>query len=414
MKRRRYSIQEKAALVQQNLNGESLEKISMETGVHVVLISRWRKEYRDKGYIGKLGGKSPSKHLSPEDAQEEIKHLKRKLEEKTLEVMVLRDLVKKTKQTTKELVMLVLKWSTLGYKVKHVCRIVGLSRATYYANILMDHHPPKPIEKTTRSGSLGFSYQLNGEKVKDDEIKNMLTNASLGEGYNYGYRKMTFYLRKKKNLYINHKKVYRLCMELKILRPANKSKTRVPRKLARNRVITGPNQLWQGDIKYGYISGQDRTFYVLSFIDVFDRIIVAYVAGLTCRGHHASEALKQGLLKRDLFGKEQLPIIRTDNGSQFTGFEFASACHDLHIEHERIPPRTPNMNAYIEAYHSILEDDLLSLVEFDDIDDVKNKLARYVKFYNQVRIHSSLQYCSPEEFHQRYMQGQITAADAHL
>jgi len=40
-----------------------------------------------------------------------------------------------------------------------------------------------------------------------------------GDGYPYGYRKLTVELQEEKQLIINHKKVYRLCKELGILRP---------------------------------------------------------------------------------------------------------------------------------------------------------------------------------------------------
>lgn len=45
-------------------------------------------------------------------------------------------------------------------------------------------------------------------------------------------------------------------------------------KLARNRIITGSNQLWEMDVKYGYIEGEERFFFVLSLIDVYDRSVI--------------------------------------------------------------------------------------------------------------------------------------------
>jgi putative transposase len=89
-----------------------------------------------------------------------------------------------------------------------------------------------------------------------------------GEAFGYGYYKIHIILERKYNLIINHKKVYRLCSKLGILKPQRQIKVKYPRRIARNREITAPNQLWEVDIKYGYISGEDRFFYILSFIDV--------------------------------------------------------------------------------------------------------------------------------------------------
>nr|WGD68725.1 IS3 family transposase [Bacillus subtilis]WGD69223.1 IS3 family transposase [Bacillus subtilis]WGD69593.1 IS3 family transposase [Bacillus subtilis] len=108
-----------------------------------------------------------------------------------------------------------------------------------------------------------------------------------GEAGVYGYRKLCLRLRSEYALQINKKKVYRLCKELDILQPQREVKFHYPRKLARNRIITESNQLWEADIKYGYIEGEERFFFILSLIDVYDRSIIDYHIGLHCTGHDA-------------------------------------------------------------------------------------------------------------------------------
>jgi len=77
-------------------------------------------------------------------------------------------------------------------------------------------------------------------------------------------------------------------------------------------MITGSNQLWEMDIKYGNIE-RDRFFFVLSIIDVYNRNIVGYHIGLSCKGTNAVQAVKQALLKRKQFNEMEKPVIRTDN-----------------------------------------------------------------------------------------------------
>lgn len=82
----------------------------------------------------------------------------------------------------------------------------------------------------------------------------------------YGYRKLIVCLREDygltiNHLIINHKKVYRLCKELDILLPQRKVKREKPRVLAKREEVTGPNQLWEMDVKYGYIPGADQFFF---------------------------------------------------------------------------------------------------------------------------------------------------------
>ncbi|QRF23535.1 transposase [Alicyclobacillus sp. TC] len=99
-----------------------------------------------------------------------------------------------------------------------------------------------------------------------------------------------------------------------------------------------------------------------------------------------------------------LPIIRSDKGPQFVSHLFESECERWEVEHERIPLKTPNMNAYIESYHWLLEDESLSMYEFDSYAEAYKALEEFVRRYNTRRLHSSLHYLSPEEFHRRHLE----------
>jgi len=229
-----------------------------------------------------------------------------------------------------------------------------------------------------------------------DEIK--------GDGFNYEYVKLKVQIQRQHGLAVNKKKVYRLYKELGVLKPQRPLHRKYPRKLARNRSITGPNQLWEVDIKYGYIYGEYRFFFVLSYIDVFDRQIVGYHIGLHCEAKDAVSTLKTGLWKRKLLTSGQRPVIRSDNGPQFISNAFEEACEELEIEHERIPPKTPNMNAHIESFHRVFEDDRLSKIEFENYAQAYECVDTFIRWYNSTRIHSSIHYLSPVEFYNAHLE----------
>jgi len=285
----------------------------------------------------------------------------------------------------------------MGHQVKLVLSIVQVKKSTYYYQLknkdkIKTYNGGRPIP--------GYSYTKNGDKISDSQIKIWLLQFIENEGFSYGYLKLTIALKKYKNLIINKKKVYRLCNELDILRPQRIIKPKHPKKIARNRTVTGSNQLWQVDIKYGYIAGEDRFFFVLSYIDVFDRSIVDYHMGLSCTADDAVNTLKRALWHRNLYDKDKNLIIRSDNGPQFISNTFQNACMEYKIEHERIPFKSPNMNAYIESYHSILERECFSVYEFRSYAEAYEEVARFVKFYNSRRIHGSIHWLSPEEYYQ--------------
>lgn len=197
---------------------------------------------------------------------------------------------------------------------------------------------------------------------------------------------------------MNKKRIYRLCKELDILQPQRQIKPKHPRRIAKNHEITGSNQLWEVDIKYIYIDGEDRFCFLMSMIDVFDREIIDYHLGLSCRGTDAKELVQRCLWRRQLFGEDQRPIVRTDNGPQFISDVFEEGCIECIVEHERIPPKTPNMNAHIESFHAQLQREKLSRCVLSTYQEAYQVLSDYINFYNRKRIHGSLFDMPPVEF----------------
>ena len=289
--------------------------------------------------------------------------------------------------------------------------IVGVARSTYY------HRTSKKKTKRAVSGGRpvpGYSYNINGTKIDDEQIRKWLLQLIANEGYAYGYHKLTIILRRKTGLIINKKKVYRLCKELNILRPQRQIKAKHPRKLARNRTITGANQLWESDLKFGFVGGEQRFFFIQSVIDIYDRSIVGYHIGLQCTGQDAARALEQSLWNRKLIHSKNKPVIRSDNGPQFTSQKFQNKVSALKVEHERIPFRTPNLNAHIESFHRIMEDECLCRYEFESYEDAYKAVTEFIRFYNEERIHSSIFYLAPSEFYSNHIANGLTTREIRV
>lgn len=296
------------------------------------------------------------------------------------------------------------KWIQLGYAIKTVLKIVGILEATYYAR---RKNQGKPKVYNGGRPIPGYSMKKDGQPVADEQIKEWIHEYLADEEAAYGYRKITVCLRRDFGLQINKKKVYRLMKEENLLHPQREKQRKYPRKLANNREITASNQLWEMDVKYGYIAGEQRFFFLLSLIDVYDRAVVDYHIGLSCEGKHASQILQRALWKRQQFENQERPVIRTDNGPQFISHLFESSCETFQVEHERIPPKTPNKNAHIEAFHSILEKECLERHEFGSYQHAYETVTNYLLFYNQRRIHGSLYDLSPVEFRQALEQQRV-------
>lgn len=241
----------------------------------------------------------------------------------------------------------------------------------------------------------------------DGRIRAYIRRILNSENAAFGYRKITVLLRRKYQLVINKKKVYRLCKEMELLAPQREKKNVTPKRVANTRTVTGPNQLWQMDIKYGYVAGMRRHFYLASIIDVFDRSIVAYHRGKVCDKQDMIQTVQKALLKREVHKQDHKLTIRTDNGPQFTSKAFYEFCEQVNIEHERIPIRTPDKNAYIEAFHSILERECYSRNCFESYGEAYTAVDRFLHYYNNRRIHGSLMDWPPAEYLRLFKRGDI-------
>lgn len=303
-------------------------------------------------------------------------------------------------------------WIDAGNPVRTVLRICQVPRSTYYYRI----QESEPVSRP-RSGRPipGFSLNKRGEKVSDARIKGYIRRL-LGneEESTYGYRKLTLCLRRQYGMRLNKKKVYRLCKELGLLKPQREITNRVPKKVANNRVVTGPNQLWQMDIKYGYVTGLRRHFYLASIIDVCDRSIVGHYRGKSCDTNDIKDMVRTAMLKRQAFAEEQQLVIRTDNGPQFISKTFYTFSGEMGFEHERIPNRTPNKNAYIESYHSVIERDCYQRNCFETYEQAFETVDRFIRFYNERRMHGSLKDLAPVEYLKKLHAGEIVQQEIAL
>ena len=308
------------------------------------------------------------------------------------------------------------KWISKGFFIKRIVDILDLNRSTYY-----DRMGEKKVETQAKRGRPcpGYSMHKEGHKISDEQIEEYLMEYHQDDNVGaLGYKKWTTLLRDQFNLIINKKKVYRLCEELGILKDRKSKQSKHPRKLAKNRVVTGPNQLWQVDIKYGNIVDSNHFVFLCSAIDVYDRKIVGVYRGPTCRANDITTMLTKALIRRKVHFKEgefeNKLIIRTDNGPQFVSEVFGDFCEHQKIYHERIPNKTPNMNAYIESFHSQIQRECFNRHTFTFYDEAYYYIDQYIDFYNNTRPHGNLNNYSPTRYLQLTLEGNIPIREISL
>lgn len=296
------------------------------------------------------------------------------------------------------------KYISEGHGISFVLKLCSVPRSTWhYIN------KPKafPASKMARGRPRpGFCYTTQNNQISDDEICKKLVEFRSNKNFTNagGSKKIPHYFKRDHGIKINHKKVARLCKENNLLLPKRKKLNKKVVKISSNRKITAPDQLYQLDIKYGYIHGENRHFYLLAFIDIFTKEILGYHIGKNCSGMDLKITFER-IIETKKPNLDQL-VIRSDNGPQMTSNQFRNYV-DAVTYHEFIPPGCPNKNAYIESFFSIFEIEFLTVNYFLNFSDAYEKTVGFINFYNKERIHGSLKMLTPVEFVQKFQQGKI-------
>jgi putative transposase len=271
---------------------------------------------------------------------------------------------------------------------------LGLPRSTFYYQSKTGSRGRKPSTHT----------RFNGEWVGNDQVVEMIKQLISGPYNAYGYQSVTDDLNDLGYL-INHKKTYRL-MDLHKLLLGKVIRTKGKRKWVQYRKINAdkPMEYLCLDIKYVWVHGENRWYYLLSIMDVFSRKIIDWIFQKSVRKNDVVNMFRWLDLVYGLKGV----IIRNDNGSQFLANQVRALLIKLEANQEFTHVATPEENAYIEAFHSILQRELIERYEFDSFYEAKQHLENYMRWYNYERKHRKLGRLTPQ---QKWQQGMSCSTD---
>jgi putative transposase len=171
-----------------------------------------------------------------------------------------------------------------------------------------------------------------------------------GEKLAYGYRRVTWWLQRKKGLSVNRKRVLRVMRERGLL--VRSRRLRARRKKERGRVEAAePNQIWQTDMTKIWAGPAVGWAYLVSVIDCCTREIVGWNLSHRCRTEDALAAVEQAVLERLPAGsREKNLTLTTDNGTQFTSSRFVETLVRLGVTHRRTAYHHPEGNSCTEVY----------------------------------------------------------------
>lgn len=272
--------------------------------------------------------------------------------------------------------------------VEELCKWANVAKSSFHYRA---HPGPRGMRASTHTRRRD-SLVVNEEVV--EEILRVL-----GQEYCvYGYHVMTDELRGL-GYYINEKKVYRLMDENKLL-SGKIIRCKGKREWVKYRRIEAqkPMEYLCLDIKYVWVQGESRWYYQLAIMDVYSRMILAWIFQSSVKQNDVIAMMRHLDLKYSLKGV----IIRNDNGSQFIANKVRQALIDLEARQEFTHVATPEENSYIESFHSIQQRELMDRYVFYSFYDAKEHIRKYMYWYNHIRRHGSLGNITPAS---RWAQG---------
>ena len=160
--------------------------------------------------------------------------------------------------------------------------------------------------------------------------------------------------------------------------------------LLKRLVIDRPNQVWCADITY--IPVQRGFLYLVAIMDWATHHVLAWRLSNTMDDSFCIEALNEALAK---YGKPD--IFNTDQGSQFTSFEFTGVLKKAGVKISMDGRGRCIDNIFIERLWRSLKYEAVYLHELTDGFTAERIIGQWMNFYNTERPHSALADQTPRE-----------------
>jgi transposase InsO family protein len=182
--------------------------------------------------------------------------------------------------------------------------------------------------------------------------------------------------------------------------PSVESKTNVEEnKLDRHFKADKPNQKWVSDITY--IKVGRKWLYLAAVLDLFSRKIVGWSLDTHMREDLIIDAFEMAAAERDI--KEET-LIHSDRGVQYRGNSYQETLQRYGVQCSMSRKGNCWDNAVMESFFSRLKVELIYAENYKSAEEARAGIFEYIElFYNKVRRHSAINYLSPNDYEQKFI-----------
>lgn len=244
-----------------------------------------------------------------------------------------------------------------------------------------------------------YYYESKAKNIKD-EITPKVIDIFKSSRNNYGTRKIKVEL-KKFGYIVSRRRIGRIMKQNGLVsnytvaqyKPhvGTFNEEKVANELKRDFNTKAPYAAVVSDITYVRVDGKWN--YVCLFIDLFNREIIGYSAGANKDAslvYRAFAGIKTRL--------DNIILFHTDRGNEFKNKIIDKVLDTFKIKRSLSMKGCPYDNAVAEATFKIFKTEFTKCYHFESLGQLELMLADYVNWFNNIRIHSTLDYLSPVEY----------------
>jgi putative transposase len=238
------------------------------------------------------------------------------------------------------------------------------------------------------------TFQYVCRQKDEEEIRNRIRKIA-NRHKRYGSPMIHARLRRE-GFMINHKKTERIYREEGLtLRRKIRKKLPADRR-GKMPYATRPGEIWSMDFVSDSLT-YGRKFRALTIVDDFTKVCPGIFASTSIPGSRVA-AYMDMLAKAHGYPE----WIRTDNGPEIIGRDFVSWAQKRGIQLSYSRPGKPTDNAYIESFNGKFRDDCLNQHWLSNLKEAQQIIENWRREYNEIRPHSTLGYCTPNEFARKH------------
>jgi putative transposase len=258
--------------------------------------------------------------------------------------------------------------------IRRQCDLVGLHRSSWYTQAAVAAEPEENLDLMTHIDEFYTAHPF------------------------YGSRKMVAVLGRK-GFVVNRKRVQRLMRLMGLQSVAPRPNTSRPHPqhkvypyLLRGLSVVRPGQVYSTDITYIRVG---RGFaYLTAVIDWHSRQVLSWRLSNTMDTAFCVEALEEAL---ERYGAPE--IFNTDQGSQFTSVAFTGVLKANEIKISMDGKGRALDNIFVERLWRSVKYEEVYLKQYQTMQEARDGLSAYFRFYNHERPHQSLNNRTPAEVH---------------